>query len=130
MREFRFRPNKYTYSHNEIILKENGLYPLDGYLSYWTYHNLSVINIVPRDKLLIIRTDKISKSLEKIANFTNVPYNNLTYEKSHSYKASKKYNILDEINTDHLEYKIRKHCSYLINYYFTDFKHKTMNNKE
>lgn len=66
LRDFRFRPDIYAHGKEELVLKEKGLYTLDGYLSYWAQHNRTVIETVPKERLLIIRTDKISECTNEI----------------------------------------------------------------
>lgn len=118
MREFRFRPDVYTHPAEESVLKENNLYTLDGYLSYWARHNQVVINNVPQRRLLIVRTDKISTSLDNIADFCGVPKSLLNQEKAHAFKAEQKFNILEQLDRAYLDKKITQHGGALIKRYF------------
>jgi Sulfotransferase domain len=124
MRNFRFRPDIYTHQQEELILKENGLYTLDGYLSYWGYHNRTVIDTIPEDRLLIVRTDKITENVEEIAAFVGIPSSKLRKESSHAFKAKAKFGLLDQIAKEYLEHKVNEHCGDLVAQFFPEIQSK------
>ncbi len=117
-RDYRFKNSIYTFSPEETILKHYHLYPLDSYLSYWVRHNQKVIQIVPKDKLLIIRTDQISEQLDQIADFVNIDRKLVHKNASHEYRAVKSFNILEQIDTNFLAKKIAYHCQPLKDQFF------------
>jgi hypothetical protein len=121
-RDFRFRPDIYTHSQAEKILEEKQLYTLDGYLSYWAYHNQTVIHTVPRNRLLIVRTDKLSDYVEEIGRFAGLPISMLNQERSHANKAKKKFRLLDRLNQEYLESKVKKHCGELMAQFFPEIQ--------
>lgn len=124
LRNYRFRPDKYTHQEGERVLRENGLYTLDGYLSYWEHHNRTVIESVPQDRLLIVRTDKITESAERISAFAGIPFSHLRKEESHAFKAKKRFGLVSQIDPDHLEQKIKLYCSDLLARFFPEIQPK------
>ena len=122
LRDFRFRPDVYVHQPEEMVLKDHGLYTIDGYLSYWGWHNRKAIAVVPEDQLLIVRTDQIGERLDEIASFTSVPKARLLQEKSHSFKAQKKFGLLDKVNRQFVEDKIAEHCGGLVARFFPEFR--------
>lgn len=122
LRNYRFRPDIYKHQVGELILKANGLYTLDGYLSYWAHHNRTVIESVPQDRLLIVRTDKITESAEKIAAFAGVPASYLRREESHAFKAKRKFGLIGHIDQSYLEQKVKMHCGDLIARFFPEIQ--------
>ncbi|OGL42200.1 MAG: hypothetical protein A2043_06700 [Candidatus Schekmanbacteria bacterium GWA2_38_9] len=124
LRDLRFRPDIYTHSQGELALKEKGLYTLDGYFSYWAHHNRTVIETVPEDRLLIVRTDKISECIEEIAAFAGVSKSNLNQEQSHTFKARAKFHLLDKVDQEYLEYKAKEHCGDLSDRFFPEIQSK------
>jgi hypothetical protein len=124
LRNYRFRPDKYTHQQGEFILKEKGLYTLDGYLSYWAHHNRTVIDTVPADRLLIVRTDKITERAEEIAAFVGMSSRNLRKEKSHAFRAKEKFGLLDQIDQAYLEHKVKEHCGDLVVRFFPEIRSK------
>ncbi len=117
-REFRFGKNTIGYQPEEAILKEKGLYSLDAYLSYWKWHNQRVLEHVPADRLLVIKTSEISHKKDDIFKFLNIEGYNAEPATSHSFKAREKYNILDAIDSQFLQQKIQWHCSEVLTKYF------------
>jgi hypothetical protein len=124
LRDLRFRPDIYIHQQQELILKEKGLYTLDGYLSYWRYHNLSVIDTVPKDRLFIVRTDKITEQAEEVAVFASISRSNLRIDKSHVFKAMAKFGLLDKIDQEYLECKVKEHCGNLMAQFFPEIQSK------
>ena len=122
LRDLRFRPDQFQHSEEETLLKEHGLYTLDGYLSYWAAHNRNVLQRISSDRLFIVRTDEISKRAREIAAFAGVPESKINPGKSHSFKAVAKYNLLSGIPPDFLERKVHVHCRTLMDQFFPAVK--------
>ncbi|WP_432472125.1 sulfotransferase [Amphritea sp. HPY] len=122
LRDLRFRPDIYTHQPGELLLKKKGLYTLDGYLSYWAHHNRTVIDTVPEDRLLIIRTDKITGHSEEIAGFAGISISSIRKEKSHAYKAKERFNLLDQVDQEYLEGKVQEHCGDLLAQFFPEIQ--------
>jgi len=122
MREFRFRPDLYVHQPEELILKDHGLYTIDGYLSYWGWHNRKAIAVVPEEQLLILRNDQISECVDEIAAFAGIPKGRLRREKSHSFRAPKRFGLLDKVDRQFLEEKIDEHCGSLVAQFFPDIQ--------
>jgi len=101
------------YAPREEALAEHGLRTLDGYLSYWARHNRKVLDTVPRERLLVIRTRRISDSLDRIAAFAGVPAQTLDAEQSHANKAPEKHGLLSKIDEKYIQEKIAEHCSHV-----------------
>lgn len=124
IRDLRFRPDLHSYDAAEETLREKGLYTLDGYLSYWAGHNRAVLEKVPSEKLLVVRTEEISKKGNEIAAFAGIPMVGFNNERSHANKARANYGVLDKIEEKYLDCKIREHCSDLMVRFFPDISCK------
>ena len=122
LRDLRFRPDQFQHSEEESILKEHGLYTLDGYLSYWADHNRNVLQKISSDRLFIVRTDEISRRVREMAAFAGVTESKINQEKSHAFKAAAKYNILSRIPPNFLEEKVNVHCRTLMDQLFPAVK--------
>lgn len=122
LRALRFKADIFTHPPEEQLLAVKGLYTLDGYLSYWAEHNQKVIATVPADRLMVVRTDKITQSAHEIACFAGLTAESVRLEKSHAFKAPKKYGILHEIDRDHLEGKVQQYCAPLMQQFFPEIK--------
>jgi hypothetical protein len=122
LRDIRFGKRVDHFPPEEKVLNANGLYSLEGYLKYWTYHNEQAISKIPQNKLLIIRTDRISNSIEELARFTGYRLKDISSDQKHAFKNPQKFNILKKIDPDYLEEKIKKYCSNLMEQYFPEIK--------
>lgn len=120
LRELRFRTETFSHPKEEAFLKERGLYTLDGYLSYWAYHNNKVITEVPENKLLIVKTNEITKRAYDIAKFAGISPESVRTDKSHAFKNESKFNVLKDIDESYLESKVDQHCSTLMKQFFPD----------
>lgn len=121
-RDFRFQADLFSHPPEEQVLKLKGLYTLDGYLSYWAYHNNKVLDSILSDRLMVVRTNEITSKALNIANFAGLPKESVQTQKTHSYKNPQKYNILQEVPEDYLEAKVSKHCEPLMAKYFPEIK--------
>ena len=94
LRELRFRHAVFEeHPKEEALLKRRGLYTLDGYLSYWRAHNEKVLSTVPRDRLLVVRTDDLSQRLTEIAQFIGLKDCAADIERAHANQAPTKYHF-------------------------------------
>lgn len=122
LRNFRFKADEFKHTKEEKILAENGLYTLDGYLSYWATHNKNVLATVPENRLLVIRTHEITQNISRIAEFLGIHTKYLDVSKSHSFKSKKNYGLLSRIDRKFLEEKVDTHCKEIMDKYFPDIK--------
>jgi hypothetical protein len=121
-KELRFRADELGHAKEEELFKKKGLYTLDGYLSYWAIHNRRVLEIVPSDRLLVVRTHEIADQAGQIADFVGVPVSQLNRKRTHAYKAKAKFQILSKIDPDFLESKVQQHCQPLMGEYFPEIR--------
>src|SRR5690242_8561408 len=73
LRAFVYNGVATMHAPEEQVLKEAGLYPMDNYLARWTAHNEKVLAAVPRERLLVVRTDQIQARAHEIADFAGLP---------------------------------------------------------
>ena len=73
MRAFVYNGVATTHAPEERVLKEAGLYPVDNYLARWAAHNEKVLATVPRERLLVVRTQEIRARANEIADFAGLP---------------------------------------------------------
>lgn len=117
LRDLRFG-SPHAHPPEEHALKVRGLYTLDGYLSYWATHNRRVLEVVPKDRLLVVRTDEITPRAEEIRRFAGLPHAAARRTKSHTYKALAKFGVLGDLDPEYLAGKISEHCAQLMGVYF------------
>jgi hypothetical protein len=104
------------------ILAEHGLWPLDTWLRYWSEHNSHVLNNVPTDRLLIVRTPEIRHDIPRMADFLGVQRDTLDASHSHEFKAAKKFGLLSQIDEEYLQGCVDKHCKDLMERFFPEIR--------
>jgi len=117
LRDFCFGPIPEHHNPQERVLATFGLYSLDGYLSYWAYHYQTVLNAIPNDRHLLVRTKDLSESTDRIASFVGVKESSLCSEKSHSHQTAEKHAVLEQIDESYLRQKIASHCNTVIDHF-------------
>jgi hypothetical protein len=108
----------FSHSSHDAPLKEKGLFPLEGYLSYWARHNEAVLRAVPPSRLLIVKTREIGASFERIAEFVGVSIDTLDRQSAHAYPAVQKLNVLGCLDSDYLEDRVHTHCHALMSKFY------------
>jgi hypothetical protein len=118
----RFRAHRAEHAPEEQVLKERGFMNLDCYLSYWATHNWDVIEKVPAERLLVVRTDQIQDRAFQIADFAGFPRRSVRLDRTHEYRNPEKEQILRQIDRDFLEARVEKHCRPLMARFFPEIK--------
>ena len=119
--EFRnHRFGGFEHPPQERMLAERGLFTLDGYLSYWARHNEFVLQHVPPERLLVVRTGEIRQSIPQIARFLGIPEDSLDAEQSHSYPAADRFDVISQIDREYVEQAIRRHCGPLMRRFYPE----------
>lgn len=115
-----FRADRYQHAPEERLLAEKGLHTLDGILSEYAITTFDVIDSVPEDQLLVVRTDRLRDDVAKIADFLEIPEESLDSARSHSYKAKRKYGVLLELDRGFVDAKVQQHCGEVLSRYFPE----------
>ncbi len=105
-----YRVNEFTHQRGEEAFREAGLYPVRAYLSAWGRHNRRVVDVVPPEHLLVIRTSEIKDSAERIAAFLGVNSKSIDADRGHQYVNDRKYHILDRVDRLLLEEAFHECC--------------------
>lgn len=92
----------FSYTKYDAFLKDLNLFPIRAYLTYWNQRNSKVLETVAPQKLLILRTNEISDSVSKIANFLNIDSSKIKLKKTHKFKTKGQHDILKKIDTNYI----------------------------
>jgi len=66
----------------EDMPEGNALYTLDQYLHFWLSHNLNVLGVVPRERLLVVRTERLNAEIPRLASFLGVGEDTITHARA------------------------------------------------
>jgi hypothetical protein len=117
--DIRLGADKFKHAKEEKVLVDNGLYTLDGYFSWWKTHNTRILNTVPSERLLVVKTPELTQSIPQIETFLGITPGSLPTS-VHANVRRKKFNILSQIDKDFLEEKANFHCKELMDKYFPE----------
>lgn len=104
----------------EAAIAALGISSLDGLMGYYGKTAHSILAAVPAERLMVIRTQDISKRLPEIATFAGVPVESLKAEAAHQYKGVVKANLLQSIPRPYLKAIVERHAGSLIDRYFPE----------
>jgi len=93
---------------------------VDAGLRYWSTTNSFVLEHLPADRSLIVRTRELSQSLPSLAAFTGVPVDTLEPQLSRLNTGERKYHLLQIVDRDLLADLAAKHCSDLMREFYPD----------
>ena len=117
-----YQPHLFQHAPEEQLLKEKGLYTLAGYFTYWAKHNSTILDTVPAERLLVVRTDHIGKRAFEIADFAGLPRRTVRIERTHEYRNPAKHDIIRQIDRDYLQAKVEQHCRPLMTRFFPEIR--------
>ncbi len=103
----------YTYSPHEAVLEARGLHPLRSYLTYWTAHNQRILDAVPAERLIVVKTREIGQSSRRLEDFLALPAGTLR-SAVHSNSAKARHGILDQIDPGYLRASAEACCGALM----------------
>jgi hypothetical protein len=89
------------YTKEDAKLAELGHYSLAGYLSYWANQHRYILDNIPQEQLMIVKTQYITEKAENISNFVGA--NGVDRQNTVSYeRKNKKRRLSQLINSDYL----------------------------
>ncbi len=109
LRDLNYGPPPEEYPAPESILDHYNLHSLSGYLQYWSWHYETVLDGIPPERLLFIRTSKIDEAIPKIAGFLRVSTEKLS-QPSRKNEASERHGVLSKIERRYLQELIDNYC--------------------
>ena len=103
----------------EKVLERKGLYPIGSFLRHWAEMNLNILSSLPRDRSLILRTEDLNDSVNRLAAFLGVSRSTISLTRAN---VARRYGIVETIPRDFIIAKCREHCSDLmIEFYGKDW---------
>ena len=122
VRNWRMGPEAYPHAPQDGMLQEHGLRSLEYYFAYWAWHNTTMLEQVPQDRLLIVRTNEIGKRAFEIAEFAGLPRRTVRVERTHEFRNKGKQQILRQIDGEFVEATAERHCRPLMERFFPEIR--------
>lgn len=105
-----YRVDDFTHERGEEAFRAAGLYPIRAYLSAWGRHNRRIVEVVPPEQLLVIRTSEIKDSRDRIAAFLRIPSSSIDADRGHQYVNERKFHMLEQVDRGFLESAFHECC--------------------
>lgn len=109
-----FKPEEHPFSQFDAELKKHEVYSIEAYLNYWANSVQSVLDSIPEEQLLIVKTHEFLNKITDIANFLNIDAKSFDKQSGHLNKAPEKYNLLELVDSGFLEATKERLCGKLI----------------
>jgi mannosyltransferase OCH1-like enzyme len=101
-------------NYRSPVLKENGLYPLDGYLNAWREHNSLVVSTVLDDRLCVLWTHEIPDRMDELASWMNVSIDTGNVSRAYSNESLGGHGVFECVDQSLLQDRIAHHCGDLL----------------
>lgn len=111
LRELLFSPPGVFHGSGEELLRERGLYPLDGYLRGWSAHYRQVLDGVPARRLLVVRTERLAQSVPVLARFLGIPESSIDVARHHMHRCPYDHQVFDRLDPILVRDRLAEHCS-------------------
>ncbi len=119
--EFRYRRFQHglpNHTAGEASLRANELFTVGGCFSYWAWHNQIALDIIPKERLLVVRTDQLVARLPDIASFLGVGADTLIPRHSNVTKQPK--TLLAGVSQEFINMKAREYCRPVMERFFPE----------
>ncbi len=117
-----FEPSKYPYTEFDHGLQEAGVYSLDCFVTRWSIHAEGPAKAISPDRLITIRTPDIRSSARRLADFLNVPIDQIDTTKSHRNVGEKVRPLLSLVEKNYLDDTVARICKDSMNKYFPEIQ--------
>lgn len=114
----RLRVEEIPASKYDAPLIALGLRPLAAYFRLWQSHNTEVLEAVPKERLLIVKTQEIIETIPKMAEWLGVPADSLKVDKAWLFAAPKKHRTLSRLDPVYVRETADAICGTLLRQYF------------
>jgi hypothetical protein len=102
----------------EESLRAKGLFTVGGCFSYWAWHNQTALDLIPKERLLVVRTDRLTASLPDIARFLGVGADTLIPR--HSNITERPKTLLAGVSQEFIRMKAREYCRPVMERFFPE----------
>jgi hypothetical protein len=116
----RLRVGEFSPTRYDAPLSARGCAPLACYFQLWASHNTRVLETVPAQQLLIVKTAQIRANLADIAAWAGVAPETLRAERSWLFAAPAKHRVLASLDPDYVQDTAERFCAPLLRQYFAD----------
>ncbi len=101
----------------DAALVANGLYPVSTYLRYWTETYRKCLQLLPEELTMLVGTGQITRKAKDMIEFAGFVAHESGVESSHKNMTRARHNVLDDVDSAHVDAMVAEHCSSVIEDY-------------
>jgi hypothetical protein len=101
-----------TFAPEEATLRDANLFPVAAYFQGWADAIQRVLDAVPAERLLVVRTEDLDSSVETLARFAGVPASSL--QPQHANRNPSPTGVLGAVPVPFVVAQARAHCTPLM----------------
>jgi hypothetical protein len=98
----RLQPEGFPPTRYDRPLQDRGFFSLAAYFSLWSRHTRHVLDVLPAERLLVVRTHEILARLPEIAAFARVPADSLRAERGWEFRTKQKHQLLAALDPEYV----------------------------
>ena len=113
-----FKPAQFPHSRYDQAMEAQGLYSVAAFLNAWNQHVNSCTQAIPPDRRLILRTDELNQSHQRLASFLGIPVEQLDPSNGHLNRGTWAGGFDSLVEQAYLDEMIAKMCGENMARYF------------
>jgi hypothetical protein len=118
--QIRLRVGDFAPTKFDSPLTARGFPPLACYFQLWANHNSRVLQAVPTDRLLLVKTGEIATKMQEIAAWAGAPLETLRTDRSWLFATVKKHRVLETLDKSYVRETADRFCGALMSEYFPE----------
>jgi hypothetical protein len=114
----RLQPEAFPVTPYDRPLEDRGFFSLAAYFSLWSRHSRHVLDTLPTDRLLVVRTHELLASLPKIAAFAGVRTDSLSPERGWEFRTERKHHVLAMLDVGYVHETAERYSGEMMKRFF------------
>ena len=110
----RLRVEDFPPTTYDAPLVARGLSSLASYFQLWAGHNTQVLQVVPAERLLVVKTEEIAGRIPDIAQWVGVPTRTLRADRGWLFAAPTKHRVLATLDASYVRDTAQRFCGTLM----------------
>jgi hypothetical protein len=116
-----FKPAHFPHTRYDRAMEAEGLYSVAAFLNAWNQHVNSCTQVIPPDRRLILRTNELNQSHQQLADFLQIPVEQLDASNGHLNRATWSGGFDSLVERGYLDEMVAERCGENMARYFCKY---------
>lgn len=116
-----FKPAHFPHTRYDRAMEAEGLYSVAAFLNAWNQHVNSCTQVIPPDRRLILRTNELNQSHQQLADFLQIPVEQLDASNGHLNRATWSGGFDSLVERGYLDEMVAETCGENMARYFCKY---------